>query len=200
MMGSHPAHNGVLTGGETYFRNYLIDALVGDLQALQQHAWLSNSDFDTLIQYLQFEKTSPSQAFNGVSPSAAGSGVPLTTIPENHGTDMEVGIFQMKTYNVERVNAGITDLRVQQPPAANALPPSYDNSNEAHSRIVLAISEFQTSEEGDLPFQVGQRIEIVEDVDSNWYRGQYDGRKGIFPKSFVEELKVSARPPQLPRR
>ncbi|KAI9208471.1 uncharacterized protein BJ171DRAFT_208048 [Polychytrium aggregatum] len=59
-------------------------------------------------------------------------------------------------------------------------------SSAPQKRLAIAISDFETTETGDLPFRVGDFITIVEDVDDNWYRGELRGKTGIFPKSFVE--------------
>ncbi|KAJ3169244.1 hypothetical protein HDU88_001041 [Geranomyces variabilis] len=198
--------SGVLRNGETHFRQYLIDTLIADFQVLQRHNWISNQSFDTMLQYLQFEKTSPSAAFNGVSPSAAGAGVPLTTVIENKGSDVQMGILTFKSYNTKRQNT--TDIRVkdaataaapsapqqqfvpQQPHHAPPIPARLLQLTAAPTRILIAISEFASDEDGDLSLAIGDEIELLEEVDANWYRGRTaQGAEGIFPKSFVKDLR-----------
>ncbi|KAJ3150287.1 hypothetical protein HDU86_006678 [Geranomyces michiganensis] len=211
--------SGVLRNGETHFRQYLIDTLIADFQVLQRHNWISNQSFDTLLQYLQFEKTAPSAAFNGVSPSAAGSGVPFGSAIENKGSDVQFGILTFKSYNTKRLNT--TDIRVKdasaQPSAVEAAAPPQHFLSQQHqqlnpparlqltaapTRILIAISEFASDEDGDLSLAIGDEIELLEEVDANWYRGRTaQGAEGIFPKSFVKDLRsFSTAPPPLPRR
>ncbi|KAJ3299785.1 hypothetical protein HK104_007063 [Borealophlyctis nickersoniae] len=53
-------------------------------------------------------------------------------------------------------------------------------------RTVIAVSDFDAVEEEDLAFRTGDIITVLEDVDENWYKGELRGRKGIFPKSYVQ--------------
>lgn len=50
----------------------------------------------------------------------------------------------------------------------------------------MALYDYDAQEIGDLRFAAGQRIALVERLDTEWYRGQLDGHAGIFPASFVE--------------
>lgn len=38
----------------------------------------------------------------------------------------------------------------------------------------------------ELPFQKGDIVYIIRQVDQNWYEGEHHGRVGIFPRSYVE--------------
>lgn len=38
----------------------------------------------------------------------------------------------------------------------------------------------------ELPFQKGDIVYIIRQVDQNWYEGEHHGRVGIFPQSYVE--------------
>ncbi|RKO87468.1 hypothetical protein BDK51DRAFT_46538 [Blyttiomyces helicus] len=64
-----------------------------------------------------------------------------------------------------------------RPPAA-ARPPQ--------RQMVVATADFAAVEDGDLGFRAGDLIAIVDDVDDNWYRGELRGKRGIFPKNFVQ--------------
>lgn len=56
------------------------------------------------------------------------------------------------------------------------------------SSLVKAITEFQGEHEGDLPFKHGDLILILEEVDSNWWKGKLGQNVGIFPVSFTREI------------
>ncbi|XP_036439541.1 LOW QUALITY PROTEIN: sorbin and SH3 domain-containing protein 2-like [Colossoma macropomum] len=63
-----------------------------------------------------------------------------------------------------------------------------------------AIYDFKAQSSKELSFKKGDAINIIRQIDSNWYEGEHRGRIGIFPISYVEkvaspERKQPARPP-----
>ncbi|RDD44702.1 Dynamin-binding protein [Trichoplax sp. H2] len=56
------------------------------------------------------------------------------------------------------------------------------------SSLLKAVTEFQGEHEGDLPFKCGDLICILEEVDSNWWKGKLGENIGIFPVSFTREI------------
>ena len=38
----------------------------------------------------------------------------------------------------------------------------------------------------ELTFKKGDAVNIVRQIDNNWYEGEHRGRTGIFPISYVE--------------
>jgi hypothetical protein len=66
---------------------------------------------------------------------------------------------------------------------------------------VKAVYEYTSEEPDDLSFPVGQIISITEEIDADWYEGEYTDaagvkQSGIFPNNFVEkyEPEVPSRP------
>ncbi|XP_065287952.1 dynamin-binding protein-like isoform X2 [Dermacentor albipictus] len=51
--------------------------------------------------------------------------------------------------------------------------------------LFAAIADFLSDVPGDLTFRCGDLIIGLAAVDANWWRGQLDGREGIFPLSHV---------------
>ncbi|XP_075716472.1 SH3 domain-containing protein 19 isoform X2 [Rhinoderma darwinii] len=49
-----------------------------------------------------------------------------------------------------------------------------------------ALYDFAAEAEDDLPFRKGDKILIIERLDSEWYKGRLNGREGILPASFVQ--------------
>lgn len=47
----------------------------------------------------------------------------------------------------------------------------------------------------ELPFQKGDIVYIIRQVDQNWYEGEHHGRVGIFPQSYVEVRQPLPAPP-----
>ena len=52
----------------------------------------------------------------------------------------------------------------------------------------VARYEFPGEAEGDLPLAVDDVVDVMEVVDEAWLRGACNGREGIFPKDYVEQL------------
>ncbi|XP_056148325.1 sorbin and SH3 domain-containing protein 1 [Lampris incognitus] len=52
----------------------------------------------------------------------------------------------------------------------------------------LARFDFRAETLKELPFQKGDIVYIIRQVDQNWYEGEHHGRVGIFPRSYVELL------------
>ncbi|XP_006824971.1 E3 ubiquitin-protein ligase SH3RF1-like [Saccoglossus kowalevskii] len=52
---------------------------------------------------------------------------------------------------------------------------------------VTAIEEFIATSNGDLGFQKGDIITVLDKVDDNWWRGQIGNTTGIFPVTYVQE-------------
>ncbi|XP_077135427.1 SH3 domain-containing protein 19 isoform X2 [Ranitomeya variabilis] len=49
-----------------------------------------------------------------------------------------------------------------------------------------ALYDFTAETEDDLPFRKGDKILILERLDSEWYKGRVNGREGIVPAAFVQ--------------
>lgn len=68
----------------------------------------------------------------------------------------------------------------------NAFDPCAKVATEVSENIAIAISDYRSEEEKDLTFQRGDRIKITLQHNSGWWEGELDGKKGYFPKSFVQ--------------
>ncbi|CAL8257000.1 unnamed protein product [Lota lota] len=67
-----------------------------------------------------------------------------------------------------------------------------DNAEKRKSGVertpALARFDFRAETLKELPFQKGDIVYIIRQVDQNWYEGEHHGRVGIFPRSYVELL------------
>uniref|UniRef100_A0A3Q3WPI5 Uncharacterized protein n=1 Tax=Mola mola TaxID=94237 RepID=A0A3Q3WPI5_MOLML len=67
-----------------------------------------------------------------------------------------------------------------------------DNTERRKSGVertpAMARFDFRAETLKELPFQKGDIIFIIRQVDQNWYEGEHHGRVGIFPQSYVELL------------
>ncbi|XP_069834779.1 SH3 domain-containing protein 19 isoform X2 [Dendropsophus ebraccatus] len=97
-----------------------------------------------------------------------------------------VGIFPINFVEI------IEDL-----PSKTAAPDSLDSQknkpsgssaqlNRLSGEWYEALYDFTAETEDDLPFRKGDKILIIEKVDSEWYRGRLNGREGILPTAFVQ--------------
>ncbi|GCB74369.1 hypothetical protein scyTo_0003459 [Scyliorhinus torazame] len=56
----------------------------------------------------------------------------------------------------------------------------------SNSQWCEAIYDFKAESADDLPFKRGDRILITEQLDSEWCKGELNGREGTFPTVFVQ--------------
>jgi amphiphysin len=54
---------------------------------------------------------------------------------------------------------------------------------------VQALYDYTAQAEGDLDFKAGDIINVLDDSDpSGWWRGELNGREGVFPSNYVQPL------------
>ncbi|XP_070566747.1 SH3 domain-containing protein 19-like [Ptychodera flava] len=70
-----------------------------------------------------------------------------------------------------------------------SFPSSYVTS--VLQKKVIAKETFPASTDGDLAFQKGDIITLLDKIDDNWWRGQLGDNIGIFPFNYVEEYNAS---------
>ncbi|GAA6033418.1 hypothetical protein JCM8097_006741 [Rhodosporidiobolus ruineniae] len=71
------------------------------------------------------------------------------------------------------------------PPAASRPAPPATPTRRGVGTAV-ALYDFEAGQTEDLSFSEGDRIEVLEIVSDDWYRGALNGREGIFPSSYVQ--------------
>ena len=83
---------------------------------------------------------------------------------------------------------------IEEVPVNTEAPANTCNSNNVGSTSAcvkcakkqsIAVLDFSSKVAGDIHFKAGDRVEILDDVDREWYRGRKGDQIGIFPKSFV---------------
>ena len=47
--------------------------------------------------------------------------------------------------------------------------------------------QYEAEQPDELNLEVGEIVEIVENEDEGWCKGQLNGKEGMFPVNFVEE-------------
>lgn len=74
-----------------------------------------------------------------------------------------------------------------QPESAPA-PATQAGTTAATVSRVRALYDFAPSEPGELEFNKGDVIAVLESVFKDWWRGSLRGKTGIFPLNYVEKL------------
>ncbi|KAG7458657.1 hypothetical protein MATL_G00222850 [Megalops atlanticus] len=67
-------------------------------------------------------------------------------------------------------------------------PQSKRATPEREKQPARAIYDFKAQTAKELTFKKGEVVNIIRQVDSNWYEGEYHGKVGIFPISYVEKI------------
>jgi len=103
--------------------------------------------------------------------------------------------------------AAAAPLSPQPPAAAPAAPaaspaaaPSSSGSGAGSGESAVALYDFDAGEPDDLGFKAGQVIRLLMSSDSeDWWRGELDGKEGIFPKAYVQKQAAGAAAPAPPQ-
>jgi signal transducing adaptor molecule len=83
--------------------------------------------------------------------------------------------------------------------ARNPTPPPVTPSKATAARV-RAIYPFTTTERGELSFEKGDVIKVIDRMYDEWYTGAVGGRIGIFPVSYVVSSRTSAMSDRLTLR
>ena len=65
-------------------------------------------------------------------------------------------------------------------------PANGTSSSSSNVEYMEAIYDFKPQEDTDLPLRVGDKIEVLEKLSADWYRGRCNGRVGTFPANYVK--------------
>eukprot|EP01136_Pigoraptor_vietnamica_P001024 Opistho-1_new@27084 len=80
--------------------------------------------------------------------------------------------------------------------ANGAAPKRTPSPAQPQKKRVRALFEFDPKEDNELGFKEGEIINIIDDSDPNWWRGEIGGFTGFFPANFVEPYRGDAPKPQ----
>jgi amphiphysin len=97
-------------------------------------------------------------------------------------------------YSPQNSSAAAAAVKRAPPP-----PPPLKPKPKPAAQFVVALYDFQAQADGDLDFNTGDRIEIVEKTASqeDWWTGKLNGKQGVFPgvlqfKIFVRCILIDA--------
>ncbi|XDV14807.1 hypothetical protein PO909_014995 [Leuciscus waleckii] len=102
--------------------------------------------------------------------------------------------------NQHNVNANVHCYSDQGSDTGRLTPQSRRPTPEREKQSARAIYDFKAQSAKELSFKKGDAVNIIRQIDSNWYEGENRGRIGIFPISYVEkvaspERRQPVRPP-----
>ncbi len=122
------------------------------------------------------EASSSSAAAAG--PSGSSWGGPAAAAESSRGA---AGASHVNGYG-----SGPAAAQASSPSAATATPAA--NPHGLAASRVRALYDFQPSEAGELAFQKGDVIRVLDSIYDHWWRGELRGEAGIFPVNYVEIL------------
>lgn len=72
--------------------------------------------------------------------------------------------------------------------ATASAPPAPSASPAQGPSRVKALYDFEPQEEGELAFRKGDVIRVINSAYEGWWKGELDGRVGIFPLTYIVSL------------
>ncbi|KAM3623883.1 uncharacterized protein V6R79_016629 [Siganus canaliculatus] len=72
-------------------------------------------------------------------------------------------------------------------------PQSRRATPDREKQPARAIYDFKAQTAKELSFKKGDSVNIIRQIDNNWYEGEHRGRIGIFPMSYVERMPSSEK-------
>lgn len=94
-----------------------------------------------------------------------------------------------------------TNSRASNGTLGSRLPPALSRRQSesfgSQKKLVRALYDYSGGGD-ELGFKTGDEIILLSEVSDGWWEGELDGRKGLFPANYVEELKKPVPPPRPP--
>ncbi|XP_049577192.1 sorbin and SH3 domain-containing protein 2 isoform X3 [Syngnathus scovelli] len=73
-------------------------------------------------------------------------------------------------------------------------PQNRRGAPEREKQPARAIYDFKAQTAKELTFKKGDAVNIIRQIDGNWYEGEHRGRVGIFPIAYVEKMASLEKP------
>lgn len=129
--------------------------------------------------------TAPSQSNH--PPPVYGGYVPSASPAINADT------LSMPSSTTSTTQVTTSSYAAPSPTVSPAPDPSTQTSADTTPIVtrVRALYTFEPTESGELAFEKGDIIKVVDRGYENWWRGQLKGRTGIFPVNYVVSLSIN---------
>lgn len=79
----------------------------------------------------------------------------------------------------------LPEIQAEPHQAAASAPPAPSASPAQGPSRVKALYDFEPQEEGELAFRKGDVIRVINSAYEGWWKGELDGRVGIFPLTYI---------------
>ncbi|XP_035813845.2 sorbin and SH3 domain-containing protein 2 isoform X5 [Amphiprion ocellaris] len=102
-------------------------------------------------------------------------------------------------YSDQDVSRSYSTMDGRHTPQSRRPTPDREVSHKQMTQLILfsllhqkqparAIYDFKAQTAKELTFKKGDAVNIIRQIDTNWYEGEHRGRVGIFPISYVEKM------------
>ncbi|XP_008402468.1 sorbin and SH3 domain-containing protein 1 isoform X13 [Poecilia reticulata] len=102
------------------------------------------------------------------------------------------------------VSRSYSTLDDRHTPQSRRATPDKEVSHKQMTQLILfsllyqkqparAIYDFKAQTAKELTFKKGDAVNIIRQIDNNWYEGEHRGRVGIFPIAYVEKMPSSEK-------
>ncbi|XP_047433894.1 sorbin and SH3 domain-containing protein 2 isoform X9 [Mugil cephalus] len=110
-------------------------------------------------------------------------------------------------YSDQDVSRSYSTMDGRHTPQSRRPTPDREVSHKQMTQLILfsllhqkqparAIYDFKAQTAKELTFKKGDAVNIIRQIDNNWYEGEHRGRVGIFPMSYVEKMPPSSEKQQ----
>uniref|UniRef100_A0A8C6MF66 Sorbin and SH3 domain containing 2 n=1 Tax=Nothobranchius furzeri TaxID=105023 RepID=A0A8C6MF66_NOTFU len=107
-------------------------------------------------------------------------------------------------YSDQDVTRSYSTLDGRHTPQSRRPTPDREVSHKQMTQLILfsllhqkqparAIYDFKAQTAKELTFKKGDAVNIIRQIDNNWYEGEHRGQVGIFPIAYVEKIPVSEK-------
>lgn len=90
-----------------------------------------------------------------------------------------------------RSSSTLSASQVSLAPGPSVDPPSMRRTKTTPGKMdghyVKALYDFPGTAADELPLRAGQVVEVKKEVSDDWWIGEFEGRSGLFPKTYCEE-------------
>ncbi|XP_054912559.1 sorbin and SH3 domain-containing protein 2 isoform X5 [Poeciliopsis prolifica] len=107
-------------------------------------------------------------------------------------------------YSDQDVSRSYSTMDDRHTPQSRRATPDKEVSHKQMTQLILfsllhqkqparAIYDFKAQTAKELTFKKGDAVNIIRQIDNNWYEGEHRGRVGIFPIAYVEKMTSSEK-------
>ncbi|KAG0202949.1 hypothetical protein BGX28_004702 [Mortierella sp. GBA30] len=124
------------------------------------------------------------------APALAAAAAPASSGYRGPNVHLHVSPFSTGIAGAIAATAAGAAIQAGKTSVANKKPPPPPVPRRLGVKMVVALYDYDAQQDGDLSFKKDDRIEIVERTASteDWWTGKLNGRQGVFPGNYVQEV------------